>query len=33
VGNLAIQLAAQEKTGADAVAVAHWAQQLSSAVF
>jgi rhamnulokinase len=33
VGNFAIQLAAQEKTGADAAAVAHWAQQLSSAVF
>jgi rhamnulokinase len=30
VGNFAIQLAAQEKTGADAAAVAHWAQQLSS---
>ncbi len=33
VGNFAIQLAAQEKTGAEAAAVAHWAQQLSSAVF
>ena len=33
VGNFAIQLAAQEKTGADAAAVAHWARQLSSAVF
>jgi rhamnulokinase len=33
VGNFAVQLAAQEKTGADAAAVAHWAQQLSSAVF
>ena len=33
VGNFAIQLAAREKTGADAAAVAHWAQQLSSAVF
>ena len=33
VGNFAIQLAALEKTGADAAAVAHWAQQLSSAVF
>ena len=32
VGNFAIQLAALEKTGADAAAVAHWAQQLSSAV-
>jgi rhamnulokinase len=30
VGNFAIQLAAQEKTGADAAAMAHWAQQLSS---
>jgi rhamnulokinase len=33
VGNFAVQLAAQENTGADAAAVAHWAQQLSSAVF
>jgi rhamnulokinase len=33
VGNFAIQLAAQEKTGADAAAVAHWARQLSSVVF
>ncbi len=33
VGNFAVQLAAQEKAGVDAVAVAHWAQQLSSAVF
>jgi rhamnulokinase len=33
VGNFAVQLAAQEKGGVDAVAVAHWAQQLSSAVF
>jgi rhamnulokinase len=33
VGNFAVQLAAQEKSGVDAVAVAHWAQQLSSAVF
>jgi rhamnulokinase len=30
VGNFAVQLAAQENAGADAVAVAHWAQQLSS---
>jgi rhamnulokinase len=30
VGNFAVQLAAQENTGADAAAVAHWAQQLSS---
>jgi rhamnulokinase len=33
VGNFAVQLAAQENAGADAVAVAHWAQQLSPAVF
>jgi rhamnulokinase len=33
VGNFAVQLAAQEKGGVDAVAVAHWAQQLSSAAF
>jgi rhamnulokinase len=30
VGNFAVQLAAQEKGGVDAVVVAHWAQQLSS---
>jgi rhamnulokinase len=33
VGNFAVQLAAQENAGVDAAAVAHWAQQLSSAVF
>jgi rhamnulokinase len=33
VGNFAVQLAAQENAGVDAVAVANWAQQLSSAVF
>ncbi len=32
VGNFAVQLAAQGKATMDAVAVAHWAQQLSSAV-
>jgi rhamnulokinase len=32
VGNFAVQLAAQETPRVDAVAVAHWAQQLSSAV-
>jgi rhamnulokinase len=32
VGNFAVQLAAQEKAGVDADAVAHWAQQLSSAL-
>jgi rhamnulokinase len=32
VGNFAVQLAAQEKARADADAVAHWAQQLSSAM-
>jgi rhamnulokinase len=30
VGNFAVQLAAQENSAADAMAVAHWAQQLSS---
>ena len=30
VGNFAVQLAAQENAGVDAVAVADWAQQLSS---
>jgi rhamnulokinase len=33
VGNFAVQLAAQEKSGIDAVTVAHWAKLLSSAVF
>ncbi len=33
VGNFAVQLAAQESAGVDATAVAHWAQELSSAVF
>jgi rhamnulokinase len=33
VGNFAVQLAAQENSGVDAAAVAHWAHQLSSAVF
>jgi rhamnulokinase len=33
VGNFAVQLAALETTRADAPAVAHWAQQLSSATF
>ena len=32
VGNFAVQLAAQENAGVDTAAVAHWAQQLSSAV-
>jgi rhamnulokinase len=32
VGNFAVQLAAQENAGANADAVAHWAQQLSPAV-
>jgi hypothetical protein len=30
VGNFAVQLAAQENAGVDAVAVALWAQRLSS---
>jgi rhamnulokinase len=33
VGNFAVQLAAQEKSAIDAVTVAHWAKQLSSALF
>ncbi len=33
LGNFAVQLAAQENASVDAVAVAHWAEQLSSAVF